>query len=54
MGNYTMHILNVPGKENQVVEGIETIEADAITAALMENHNVDVQKILMFTKGGKL
>ena len=53
MGNYTMHILNVPGKENQVVEGIETIEADAITAALMENHNVDVQKMVDKFKRGK-
>lgn len=53
MENYTMQILNVSGKENQVVEGIEKIEADAITAALMENHNVDVQKMVDKFKRGK-
>ena len=53
MENYTMHILNVPGKENQVVEGIERIEADAINAALMKNHDVDVQKMVDKFKRGK-
>ena len=53
MGNYTMQILNVPGKENQVVEGIETIEADAITAALLKNIDVNVSKMVDKFKRGK-
>ena len=53
MGECTMQILNVPGKENEVHGNLNEIEADAITAALLKNIDVNVSKMVDKFKRGK-